>query len=103
MHTIAVVFVNGRRRDPYPPATVSLLTNPLVPFKSANTTRMIVSRRKSHQTSDRARPQCRCVKRAAEAVQSNVRVGGPRGAVDLPRCAEDVKRRVGTAEMPGGA
>src|SRR5713101_6803707 len=31
---------NGSRRDPYPPTTVSLLTNPRSDFRSARTTRI---------------------------------------------------------------
>src|SRR5947208_11278639 len=41
MNEITVVTrENGSRRDPYPPTTVSLLTNPRVDFKSARTTRI---------------------------------------------------------------
>src|ERR1044072_5940800 len=36
-----VTFENGRRRDPNPPATVSLLTKPLPPRISATTIRMV--------------------------------------------------------------
>src|ERR1700731_768834 len=35
-----VTRVNGSRRDPYPPTTVSLLTKPRSDFKSASTTRI---------------------------------------------------------------
>src|SRR5712692_4941725 len=35
-----VTRVNGSSRDPYPPTTVSLLTNPRSDFKSASTTRI---------------------------------------------------------------
>src|SRR4051794_13249362 len=35
-----VTRVNGFRRDPYPPTTVSLLTNPRSDFRSARTTRI---------------------------------------------------------------
>src|SRR5258706_15356635 len=38
--TTRVPFENGRRRDPNPPATVSLLTNPCPPRTSASTIRM---------------------------------------------------------------
>src|SRR5258705_11741578 len=38
--TTRVTFENGRRRDPNPPATVSLLTNPCPPRTSASTIRM---------------------------------------------------------------
>src|SRR5437867_6018575 len=37
----AVTRENGCRREPYPPTTVSLLTNPRVDLKSARTTRII--------------------------------------------------------------
>ena len=45
---------NGRSRDPYPPATVSLLTNPSADAKSARTIRMIdllASRGRVHKLS----------------------------------------------------
>src|SRR4051812_5819549 len=36
----AVTRVNGSRREPYPPTTVSLLTNPRWDFRSARRTRI---------------------------------------------------------------
>src|SRR5262245_19952063 len=38
--TTRVTFENGRRREPYPPATVSLLRNPFPPRTSARTIRI---------------------------------------------------------------
>src|SRR5882762_240469 len=49
----AITFVtreNGSSRDPYPPTTVSLLTNPRVLSKSASTTR--ISHLKSENRND---------------------------------------------------
>src|ERR1019366_2270965 len=50
---------NGSRRDPYPPTTVSLLTNPRSDFKSASRTRInhlnLPTRREDDDTQTHAR------------------------------------------------
>src|SRR5207342_3834100 len=61
----AVTRENGSSRDPYPPTTVSLLTNPRFDFRSARTTFI------SHLKSDMSDPDR---KTAVQAVN-----GGPRG------------------------
>src|SRR5438093_11595683 len=63
----AVTRENGSRRDPYPPTTVSLLTNPRVDFKSARTTR--ISHLRWLDTTDR--PE--------HCATNQAGVGGPRG------------------------
>src|SRR5438093_11263957 len=63
----AVTRENGSRRDPYPPTTVSLLTNPRVDFKSARTTS--ISHLRWLDTTD-------CPEQCAT---NQAEVGGPRG------------------------
>src|SRR5262245_29087265 len=46
LQTADVTFENGRRREPYPPATVSLLTNPSFALRSASTIRMTSPQRR---------------------------------------------------------
>src|SRR5438874_5645856 len=81
----AVVRENGSSRDPYPPTTVSLLTNPRSDFKSARTTRIAhlnqtnVLRRRSRQIEGGGPRGARGEKMLGEGRRSIELVRRPRG------------------------
>src|SRR5258705_532158 len=85
---------NGRSRDPYPPATVSLLTNPSAEAKSARTIRIIdllklVERFQADRCRAARMAEPRCGRRSDQLTEDawTFRRGGPASAGDHVRMA----------------
>src|SRR5947209_16541280 len=80
---------NGSRRDPYPPTTVSLLTNPRLDFRSARTTR--IASPQSHQLDPprlSPRPAPATTGAACTGYEMSVKKPGDREETDVKECAE---------------